>query len=617
MMKWCVCWATFALSCLGQQVTYDDDILPRILGPFCVSCHGPGQASAGLRFHTYASATSGGAHARANSAIQAGRMPQGAPLGTADRQLFQAWIEGGALEAAVALPPQADAGDDFEIPEGVEAFLDGTDSSDLDGIVANHAWAQVAGPSVALAPLGPSVSSFITPEVPVAGALLTFRLTVTDNDGATDTDEIVVTVTDNNLPPVADAGMPQAVEESDAVQLDGSGSEDPDGSIVAYQWERTVGPAVVLNSTALAMPTFVAPLADAIESITFKLTVTDDGGLMATDTVEITVSPRNQPPTAKAGADANALELTEALLDGSASTDPDGQISSFSWTQTQGTDVMLSDDSLATPTFATPDVAVAIVLTFRLTVTDNSGDSASDLVSVTVFPEDTPLVSDAGPDRAVPTDTAVPLDGRGSHAGTVQIGSYQWSQIGGSPAPVDDADQVLTFATLGDVGVAVTYQLRVTDEFGRSDTDTVTLMAMPTLALSLRRGWNLISFPFDLHPDAQLPGQAWLWTGEALAAVPTGGPHPSGMGLWLFSPSAHVYHGFGVETFSPVVLPPETWLPVGPIDIVPAPPAAAAVFRYSGVSYEPLAAGDLIFPGQAYWMYFQDGATLDLREAPP
>jgi hypothetical protein len=61
--------------------------------------------------------------------------------------------------------------------------------------------------------------------------------------------------------PVAAAGADQEVEVGDLVQLNGSGSNDPDGSIANYTWRviSNTGPAITLSNTQIANPTFVAP----------------------------------------------------------------------------------------------------------------------------------------------------------------------------------------------------------------------------------------------------------------------------------------------------------------------------------------------------------------------
>jgi methionine-rich copper-binding protein CopC len=91
----------------------------------------------------------------------------------------------------------------------------------------------------------------------------------------------------------------------------------------------------------------------------------------------------NAPPTANAGPDQNASLSSTVTLTGSASSDPDGSITAYSWLQTSGTTVTLSNSAAASPTFTAPSSAGTLV--FQLTVTDNSGGTGTDTVTVNVL----------------------------------------------------------------------------------------------------------------------------------------------------------------------------------------------------------------------------------------
>ena len=95
-----------------------------------------------------------------------------------------------------------------------------------------------------------------------------------------------------NVPPTADAGADQTVDEGDTVTLDGSNSTDPDDGIASYQWSQTTaGQSVTLSDTTAVMPTFTAPDVGASgEALTFQLTVTDHGGLASADTCVVNVT---------------------------------------------------------------------------------------------------------------------------------------------------------------------------------------------------------------------------------------------------------------------------------------------------------------------------------------
>ena len=127
-----------------------------------------------------------------------------------------------------------------------------------------------------------------------------YQLTVEVSDGAnTDTADLTVTLANVNEAPTADAGPDQdGVAEGATVTLSGSGTDPDAGDALSYAWTRTAGPAVTLAGAQTATATFTAPTgltADA--SYTFRLEVTDAGGLSHEDTVAVTVTPPSDDAT--------------------------------------------------------------------------------------------------------------------------------------------------------------------------------------------------------------------------------------------------------------------------------------------------------------------------------
>ena len=109
------------------------------------------------------------------------------------------------------------------------------------------------------------------------------------------------TLPSSNQPPAVDAGPDQSVDAGVMVFLSGTGS-DPDGTIASYAWTQTGGTTVSLTGSDAATAVFVAPDVNIDETMTFRLTVTDDAGAQASDEVRVTVHPAMQPaePTAAA-----------------------------------------------------------------------------------------------------------------------------------------------------------------------------------------------------------------------------------------------------------------------------------------------------------------------------
>jgi hypothetical protein len=94
-----------------------------------------------------------------------------------------------------------------------------------------------------------------------------------------------------NQAPTANAGPDQVVTEGNAVTLNGSGSSDPEGNMVGYQWVQTAGPAVTLNNATSAVANFTSPTVTQNTVLRFTLTVTDNVGKSGADEVMITVQP--------------------------------------------------------------------------------------------------------------------------------------------------------------------------------------------------------------------------------------------------------------------------------------------------------------------------------------
>jgi len=121
-----------------------------------------------------------------------------------------------------------------------------------------------------------------------------------------------------------------------------------------------------------------------------------DGGASTAET--------NTPPSADAGSDTVVPSGTSVSLDGSGSTDADGDRLSYTWDQTSGPVVTLAEADSATPTFTAPSVDSETTLTFTLTVSD--GDAAvSDTVDVAVEPIDTPTPTETPTEMPTPTVT--------------------------------------------------------------------------------------------------------------------------------------------------------------------------------------------------------------------
>lgn len=104
-----------------------------------------------------------------------------------------------------------------------------------------------------------------------------------------------------NAEPIANAGLNQSTVEGSVVTLDGSASSDEDGTIAAYLWQQIQGPAITINNASSNIATFTAPAVDTDTTLIFRLQITDNDGVSASDDIVITV--RDDSSAALSGLD--------------------------------------------------------------------------------------------------------------------------------------------------------------------------------------------------------------------------------------------------------------------------------------------------------------------------
>ena len=447
------------------------------------------------------------------------------------------------------IPPVANAGPhQEEVVSGALVTLDGSGSMDPDGLpgeTLRYSWEWTSGTGGEVTLSNPRAAKpTFTANIVAPGTTNVyhvFTLTVTDEDGATDTATVRVTIPSLMLTLTADAGDDQEVVSGELVTLDGSASiVDGRVGIAQYSWARTGGTAgatATLSNTKVAKPTFTADtLAEGAANVEhiFTLTVTDNNDDTSVDTVTITVTAPFPALVANAGPDQdNVASGTLVTLTGTGSTPTgSGRDVTYSWARTGGTTggtVTLADDTTLAPSF-TADTLTAgdddVEHVITLTVMDNkSTPQATDTVTITVKAPGFPaLVAQAGPDQDnVASGTLVTLTGTGSTpTGSGRDVTYSWARTGGTTGGTvtlaDDTTLAPSFTadtlTAGDDDVEHIITLTVMDNQGTpqaTDTVTITVKAPGFPALVAQAG-----------PDQDNVASGTLVTLTGTGSTPTG-----------------------------------------------------------------------------------------------
>ncbi len=307
----------------------------------------------------------------------------------------------------------------------------------------------------------------------------------------------VVLSTDDSV--IVSKGVPQVVagfdldvNENTAVNLQATGS-DADGTIASYSWTQLSGAAVINPvGESSADYSFTAPLVGAAgDTLVFEVKVTDDEGDVAFDQVQVVVRNVLALPTVDAGVDQTVDENALVNLTATAA-DSNGLITGYQWQQISGTDVLLSGDTTDSVSFTAPYVDADEVLVFRVTVTDDDGDVASDDVQVTIANVNQAPTVDTSVDQ--PSDEVVEGDLISLIADAVdsdgEIRGYGWKQLGGLSVTLENIDQPTARFTAPKVSSTqkLLFEVTVTDDQGETSSATVAVLVTKKKVVVSRRG---------------------------------------------------------------------------------------------------------------------------------
>ncbi|MDR1322853.1 MAG: hypothetical protein LBK68_00265 [Candidatus Margulisbacteria bacterium] len=358
--------------------------------------------------------------------------------------------------------------------------LNSTGSRDTDGQIVSYAWSEVTNKGATI--VSPTGTSTEIRNLNVGTYI--FRLTVTDDRGATSYRDITITVNPEPVPPPPPPNQAPTVEiqssattiylPDDTITLNSTGSRDADGQIVSYAWSE------VTNKGA----TIVSPTGTSTEirnlnagTYVFRLTVTDDKGAVNYKDITITVETivPNVYPVAEINAPVSIqLPRNSLILNGAASYDRDGSIASYAWSEVTNKGATIVNATGVSTEIK--DLQAGFYM-FRLTVTDDKGAISYKDVMVEVIPAGRPTAN-AGNDQTIRLpENWITLHGSGQDPDG-EIVAYFWEQLNGpAGTTINGANTANPLITGLKEGTYI-FQLTVTDNDGKTHKDTVTITVL-------------------------------------------------------------------------------------------------------------------------------------------
>ncbi|MBN3564951.1 VCBS domain-containing protein, partial [Aliamphritea spongicola] len=328
---------------------------------------------------------------------------------------------------------------------------------------------------------------------------LTIPVTVIDENGATDTQQIQITVNGTNDAPVAGADVTASVNESDSAISGQLSATDADDS-ASLIFSVTNGASVPAGFTLNADGSYSFNPQDAaydsldagdIQTLTIPVTVTDENGATDTQQIQITVNGTNDAPVAGADVTATVNEGDSAISGQLTATDADDS-ASLTFSVTTGASVpagftLNADGSYSfdpqDAAYDSLDAGDVQTLTIPVTVTDENGATDTQQIQITVNGTNDAPVAGADVTASVNEGDSA-INGQLSATDADDSASLSFSVTNGASVPAGftlDADGSYSFnpqdaaydgLDAGDVQT-LTIPVTVTDENGATDTQQI------------------------------------------------------------------------------------------------------------------------------------------------
>ncbi|NNE34211.1 MAG: PKD domain-containing protein, partial [Rhodothermales bacterium] len=421
---------------------------------------------------------------------------------------------------------------------------------------------------------------------------------------------LLVAEKDENRPPVASfTATPASSSDPFQMSFDGSASADVDGTVRNYLWNFGDG------STASGPS--VSHTYSTAGNYTASLSVTDDDGAVGAATALLNITepapPENVAPsasfTAAPAADGNGLKID---LNASSSSDPDGSISSYSWTFGDGTS---GNGRTVSHTYASGGT-----YNVRLTVRDNESATGTSSASITVTDPAEPVNQQpVASFTAAPTGAAEGMEYEFDASNSVDtdgtIGSYSWTFGDGQTAT--GATVKHTFASAG----SYTVRLTVIDNQSATGTASATINVtapetpsnrLPSASFSASQvsGGDPYTVRFDgspsFDPDGTIASYSWDFGDESGASGVSASHTYSGAGSYTVTLTVTDNNGGTATSTATIELTaPDPPANEAPLASFTAAPGTAAL----EISFDASASRDTDGSIASYRWNFGDGTT--------
>jgi len=306
--------------------------------------------------------------------------------------------------------PLSNAGLDQSVTIGSLVTLDASLSTDVDGDALEYNWQIGTLPETSEATLSDQLSASPSFTADVQGQYVLI-LSVNDGFGSSLPDTVIINAETPNTQPVSNAGVDQSLFVGNTVSLNGNGSTDADNDTLSYQWSILSKPAGSLAALTSATTQETSFILDSAGEYIAQLIVND--GAMDSDPDQVIITTQNTRPIANAGSDNSYTVGETATLNGSNSSDADGDTLSYQWSllsKPENSNTSLTGVTNVSLDF-TPDVLGIYIA--QLIVSDGSLESEPVTVTITIEPESALEITISSPENNSYTNLSnIDIDGQ-------------------------------------------------------------------------------------------------------------------------------------------------------------------------------------------------------------